>query len=507
MRARVVNIDRALTDRHLLGAALGDLAPWSTWRTALKAAFALPLDDDERAVFAQIAGGRPPPQNRVDEFWAIISRRSGKSRIAAALGVYLACFVPRRLAPGEVGEVMVIAASAAQAQVVFKYIVGFLEASPILRQEIVSVTADEVRLRGNIVLGVRAGNFRTIRGRTLLACLVDEVSFLRDETSAYADIETYRAVLPALATTGGMLIGISTPYRRLGLLYQKHRDYYGQDDPHTLVVAGNSRQFNPTLDTEVIARAIAADPEAARAEWEGEFRTDISAFLDEATIEAAIDFARPSELPPLHKARYSAFVDASGGRGDAYTIAIAHKEGDRAIIDVIRGRHPPFDPQSVTAEFAALAKQYRVTKVTGDNYSADWVTTAFKDCGVRYQRSERPKSQLYLECLPLFTRGLITIPDHARLTRELRLLERRTHRSGKDSVDHGRNGSDDYPNAVCGAAVHVTQRGQYDTSLDWVLGPDEPAAATRMECDNEYQRRQRAAYVLSGGGTRPRWSY
>jgi hypothetical protein len=181
----------------------------------------------------------------------------------------------------------------------------------------------------------------------------------------------------------------------------------------------------------VIARAVASDPEAARAEWEGEFRTDISAFLDEATIESAIDFARPSELPPLPKTRYSAFVDASGGRGDAYTIAIAHKESDRVIIDAIRGRHPPFDPQSVTAEFAALAKQYRVTKVTGDNYSADWVTTAFKDCSVRYQRSERPKSQLYLECLPLFTRGLITIPDHARLTRELRLLERRTHRSGK----------------------------------------------------------------------------
>jgi hypothetical protein len=140
---------------------------------------------------------------------------SAKTNCAAPAGVYLACFVPRRLAPGEVGEVMVIAASAAQAQVVFKYIVGFLEASPILRQEIVSVTADEVRLRGNIVLGVRAGNFRTIRGRTLLACLVDEVSFLRDETSAYADIETYRAVLPALATTGGMLIGISTPASRL----------------------------------------------------------------------------------------------------------------------------------------------------------------------------------------------------------------------------------------------------------------------------------------------------
>jgi hypothetical protein len=31
-----------------------------------------------------------------------------------------------------------------------------------------------------------------------------------------------------------------------------------------------------------------------------------------------------------------------------------------------------------------------------------------------------------------------------------RLLERRAYRSGKDSVDHGRNGHDDHANAVCG---------------------------------------------------------
>ena len=70
-----------------------------------------------------------------------------------------------------------------------------------------------------------------MRVRTLLAAIIDEVAFLRDETSSTPDIETYRALLPALATTGGILIGISTPYRRTGLLHQKHRDYFGVDDP------------------------------------------------------------------------------------------------------------------------------------------------------------------------------------------------------------------------------------------------------------------------------------
>ncbi|MEI9899643.1 MAG: hypothetical protein WDN31_05275 [Hyphomicrobium sp.] len=103
-------------------------------------------------------------------------------------------------------------------------------------------------------------NFRTIRGRTLLAVVFDEASFWRDETSASPDIEVYRAVLPALATTGGMLIGISSPYRRVGLLHQKHRDYFGKDG-ETLVIQASTVTLNPTINLGVIARARADDPE------------------------------------------------------------------------------------------------------------------------------------------------------------------------------------------------------------------------------------------------------
>ena len=42
MRARI-DIDHALADRNLLGAALGDLTPWKVWRVVLRAAFALGL--------------------------------------------------------------------------------------------------------------------------------------------------------------------------------------------------------------------------------------------------------------------------------------------------------------------------------------------------------------------------------------------------------------------------------------------------------------------------------
>jgi hypothetical protein len=98
-----------------------------------------------------------------------------------------------------------------------------------------------------------------VRGRTLVATVLDEVSFWRDETSATPDIETYRAILPSLATTNGMLVGISTPYRKLGLLHQKHRDYFSTDDNEVLVVQGGSKLFNPTLSNDTINAQRAAE--------------------------------------------------------------------------------------------------------------------------------------------------------------------------------------------------------------------------------------------------------
>jgi hypothetical protein len=278
----------------------------------------------------------------------------GQERIAAAISVFIAAIEQHKLAPGEVGYVLLLAASKSQASVAFSYVLGFLESSPILRQQIQGVTADEVRLKGNVVIGVHAGSFRTIRGRTLLAVVGDEISFWRDIDSAQPDVEIHRACAPALAASKGIWIGISTGYRKLGLLYQRWRDHFGQDGDDVLVVQGASAMFNPSLDLSMIERAKAADPEGAESEWGGGFRNDISAFLDDATIEAAIDYGRPEQLPPRADTNYGCFVDASGGRHDAYTIAIAHSQGDRIVVDVCYGRHPPFNPSRSPSSLPTL---------------------------------------------------------------------------------------------------------------------------------------------------------
>src|SRR5262249_7866432 len=227
--------------------------------------------------------------------------------------------------------------------------------------------------------------------------------------------------------------------------------HFGADGDDVLVVQGASKVFNPSLSDATLAAQRAADPTAADAEWDALFRSDIGAFLDDELIDAAIDYGRPLELPPLDGVIYRAFTDAAGGGGsDSYTLAIGHKGGDAHVADCVRGTVGKFEPQSVTGEYRQLCRQYRVRTVVGDNYGRDWVAGAWRKLGFEYIRSPQPKGAIYLESLPVFTRGLARLPDHTRLVRELRLLERRTHRSGKDSVDHGRTGHDDHANVVCG---------------------------------------------------------
>ena len=75
----------------------------------------------------------------------------------------------KRLAPGEIGAVAVIAASREQAGTVFNYIRGFLMASPLLAGQVESIGRDEIMLRGDICISVVTNSFRVARGMTLLA--------------------------------------------------------------------------------------------------------------------------------------------------------------------------------------------------------------------------------------------------------------------------------------------------------------------------------------------------
>jgi hypothetical protein len=89
----------------------------------------------------------------------------------------------------------------------------------------------------------------------------------------------------------------------------------------------------------------------------------------------------------------------------------------------------------------------------GDRYSAEWVVSAFRENGITYKTSEKDRSQIFQEALPLFTRGQVELLDEKVLLSELRGLERRTRPMGRDMITHGPGGNDDLANSACGALV------------------------------------------------------
>ncbi len=134
-------------------------------------------------------------------------------------------------------------------------------------------------------------------------------------------------------------------------------------------------------------------------------------------------------------------------------MAIAHTEGKTQILDLIRERKPPFSPEQVTEEFAKIIRSYRCSKVYGDRYGGEWPREQFRKHGVNYEPSEKTKSDLYRDLLPLINSGAVDLLEHDRLVTQLTSLERRTARGGKDSIDHAPGAHDDIANAVAGALV------------------------------------------------------
>jgi hypothetical protein len=73
-----------------------------------------------------------------------------------------------------------------------------------------------------------------------------------------------------------------------------------------------------------------------------------------------------------------------------------------------------------------------------------------------------PSSQIYLECLSLFTSGRVELLANKKLENELAGLERRTARGGRDSIDHGRGEHDDLAKAACGALLLASTKTTCD---------------------------------------------
>jgi phage terminase large subunit-like protein len=208
---------------------------WDRWRAVLRAAWGEPLTTEQETLFREVAGERDPPARPVKELWAMVGRSGGKDSVASAIAVTAALkgFTTRR--PGEKTLVAAVAIDRVQAEIVFDYIVSYFQNVPALnalvahdprarrvvdeqlsadlgrKMYVVGASDNTLDLTNGARIVVFTNNFRSVRGRSLICAILDEVAFYRSEESANPDKELYDALEPSLARVpGSILIGIST---------------------------------------------------------------------------------------------------------------------------------------------------------------------------------------------------------------------------------------------------------------------------------------------------------
>lgn len=448
----------AMNDPHLLGPFFDapSRRPWLTVARVLDG-HVDGLKPEDVDLYRQCTGRTALVHDPFRTAAFVVGRGGGKTFTMSALAVHVATTanLGSVLAPGETAVVMLLASDRRQAQIALGYVRGLLHDVPLYAGMIQGETAESITLANRVTVEVHTASYRRVRGYSVLSAICDEIAFWHVEGSANPDREVIAALQPALARVpGSRLLVISTPYARRGWLWDQYRRHWGRDDSGTLIWVAPSATMNPTLDGDIIARALVEDEAAARAEYLAEFRGDVETYVPRDAVDRCVVQDR-RELPPSRALRYVAFVDPSGGSVDSMTLAIAHAEGDRAVLDLVREWRPPFSPAVVVAEACGLLREYGIHRVRGDRYGGVWPRERFAAHNITYVPCEETRSELYQALLPRLMSGTIELLHHPRLVHQLSQLERRTGRSGRDSVDHAPGQHDDVANAAAGALVTV----------------------------------------------------
>jgi hypothetical protein len=495
-----MNIIEAIEHKDLF-APLFTSPSWAAWMIVLRVMFGLPLSDDDLKLFYQCTGRRTPPKGAFKEAWLICGRRAGKSFMMALIAVFLACFYDYKpfLNIGERATIMIIAADRKQARVVLRYIRGLLCAPPIVKM-VTREWAEGFDLNNRVTIEVHTASFSTTRGYTVVAALLDEIAFWGGDDSSVPDTEIVRALRPAMALIpNAMMICASSPYARKGALWKAYDRHYGKDESNIFVWKAPTTLMNSLFPQETVDEAIEEDPEAAKTEYLAEFRNDIASYVDADVVDNCV-LRGVYEIPHVMGGQYVAFTDPSGGHSDSFTLGIATSRMDLDVqvcqLVCVREWRPPFNPSQVIEEICNTLHVYGINSVTSDRYAGEFPAEHFRNHGITLEPSEKPKSDIYRDALPLLNSGRVELLDSKRLIAQICGLERRVARGGRDSIDHAPHGRDDVANSALGALVLASGMSADGFSLDmylraYGLKPTLYEERAQRKAQEEAERRER----------------
>lgn len=459
MGMTIPNIVEYTTDPQLLNVSLSPAQ-----EVIQRAIYALSATAAQRELFHDLTGRTDWPTERPSEVTLIGGARGGKdSRLVAPIACYEACFGGHEpyLARGERGVIPLVYQDARASRVGFDYIKTYLTTAPLLASLVEDVLATEIRLTNRISIMGFPCTVPSLRSWSIPHGTMNELGFFPIQGQANSDDEIQTSIRRGMVGfPRTLLLKVSTPYLRAGVLHDDFTKFWGVADPDRLVVRTPSWVLNPTL-AERLVRERRLDPIRFEREFGATFTDDLSACFDYAALMACRGETGMREHPPIVGIRYKAHTDAAAGEkkgNDAFTVSIGHLDArGRAVQDLSRAWKPPFNPSGVIAEIVSLLRLYNLNVIQGDHYAPGFVAERFREHGIRYEPCALDTSELFLELLNLVNSQTCVLLDDAELLNELRTLERRRGAAGKDRIGHPSGLHDDRATSCAGVLWQAAQ--------------------------------------------------
>lgn len=355
---------------------------------------------------------------------------SGKSVMAALLLLHRALFASLQgLRPGQPGVALLVGPDRRLAAIPLSYARGVCETSRLIREEVDGpATTDMIRFRRGTELLTLPATWggRAVRGRRFVAAVLEECCFFRDSDYRINDMEIVRAVRPRLLP-GGQLLGISTPYRKLGWAYQTHREEFGHS-LRSLVLHAPTALMRPDKAATDLAEERAADPVGAAAELDAQFLDNVSGLFDDVELLDVIDQG-VRRREPEEGWLYTAAMDPSGLRNDPWAFTIVGEREDHFAQFVSHAWPPGSSVERIVDEIVAEMKEFGLHRLFADQYGSEVTKAVFARAGLDLEErpftagSSSPKTRGFLAAKDLVMARRIHLLDDPILLRELRLLE------------------------------------------------------------------------------------
>ena len=395
-------------------------------------------DPDVRVAFNQVLPCQSP-----EELLIISGIRSGKSLMAAALGVHMTqtCVLEGYegipLGPGETPRVAIQSVRTKSAGAIYEHITGNVQKSTFLRTLLVKPpTADSVVLRHpsgrpveiNIVAGARAG--ANLLSFWFAGALFDECARMLGEEEGVINLEDSRAAVRFRLLKGARCVYITSPYEPRGMIYDWKSRYWGKPGSVFVVVAPSNVMCPALWPPERVRKAYEEDADLAAVDLGASFRNPEVNLFPKTLCER---YARqePIALPHEEGCEYTAAMDPAT-RGNAWTLVVVTKKDGKIKVALAREwlgtTENPLDPLVVLKEVKACLGDYGLNYFTTDQWAADFLRRLALDIGLGMLQEDfrgAGRTDIYLSFARRLEAGLVELPPIPQLLDDLASVKRR----------------------------------------------------------------------------------